>query len=81
MCRKGFEQDDRDHKYLRFFYNGMKTSVKTKVSHGEKEIGDILINEMAKQIKLVKKEFIRFVSCDMNKDEYTNYLLSNNHIW
>jgi len=53
--RKGFRADDGDHTFVRLFVDGKNTGIRTKISHGEKEIHDGLLAQMARQTRLVKK--------------------------
>ncbi|WP_292366826.1 hypothetical protein, partial [Methanoculleus sp. UBA208] len=52
-----------------FHYQGKKTAIHTKVSHGNKEISDTLINLMAKQIYLSKSQFEGLVECTVKEDD------------
>ena len=62
---KGFLSHDGDHHFYRLFVDGKNTGIRTKISHGEKEIGDNLLSQMAKQTKLVKKDFLDLVDCPL----------------
>lgn len=45
---KGFRLKEGDHHFFLYFsLAGLKTPVFTKTSHGQKEIGDVLLNLMA----------------------------------
>ena len=80
LLNKGFEQRENDHDFFHLYYNGKKTSIRTKVSHGESEIDDHLIDQMKKQTKLTKSEFLDLVNCPLSKDEYFKILLEAGHI-
>ncbi|WP_018408464.1 hypothetical protein [Methylocystis rosea] len=73
LQRKGFEKDSGDHFYY-IYWNlaGKKTIRKTKMSHGSshRTIGDPLLGQMAKQIGLTKKDFLRMVDCTVDRAEY-----------
>ncbi len=70
MMRKGFVPKVGDHVFLILQIDGAETRVRTKISHGETEIGDRLIKEMARQIGLSFNEFIDFASCRISGEEY-----------
>lgn len=57
LTRKGFKQSESHHRF--FIYHskaGRKTLVKTKTSHGQREISDDLLSKMAQQVKLARGE-------------------------
>lgn len=61
---KALSKKGRDHNYYYVYKNGKKTKINTKVSHGShKDISDGLLNQMMKQIKLLKKEFNEYMNC------------------
>jgi hypothetical protein len=70
LCRKGFVEDDKDHKYLCFYHNGKPSAIHTKFSHSANEVGDNLIHLMASQIHLTKGEFVKFAVCEISEQEF-----------
>lgn len=70
LSRKGFVKKNGDHVFLWFHYEGKKTSIRTKVSHGDAECGDSLLLLMARQLGLTKAEFLDLVDCPMSQDEF-----------
>ena len=74
LLKKGFQKSENDQTYLILFVNGKKTSVRTKISLGAKEINDSLINLMSIQLKIEKKFFIELVTCIKNGAEYIDEL-------
>ena len=70
LTRKGFRGRENDHTYLHLFVDGRKTVVYTKVSHGEKQIGDKLLAVMARQLNLSKREFLDLIDCPLSHDDY-----------
>lgn len=70
LTKKGFCLAKGDHKHLIFYVDGKKTSIRTKVSHGSREISDSLINQMSIQIGLEKKQFINFIDCPLSVKDY-----------
>jgi predicted RNA binding protein YcfA (HicA-like mRNA interferase family) len=80
LQRKGFTPDEGDHHFYRLFVHGKNTGIRTKISHGEKEIHDGLLAQMAKQTKLAKKEFLELVDCPMNVDRYLELLRERGHL-
>jgi predicted RNA binding protein YcfA (HicA-like mRNA interferase family) len=80
---KGFQDSKkkgRDHTYYFFHYNGKKTNIFTKISHGESEIHDKNCSSMAKQIKLDNTQFKNFVNCPLTEQDYLKILVDSKHL-
>jgi predicted RNA binding protein YcfA (HicA-like mRNA interferase family) len=77
LLNKGFEAGGGDHHYF-FYYSkaGKKTIVRTKTSHGAREIDDNLLAQMAKQCKLSNGDFGLLVECPLSRDEYEAKLIA-----
>jgi hypothetical protein len=43
LCRKGFIEDNKDHKYFYFCHHGKPAAIRTKFSHSANEVDDHLI--------------------------------------
>jgi len=74
---KGFEEASGDHIFLIYYTaDGLKTGIRTKTSHSPKmrDIPDVLLSEMAKQCKLQKGEFLKFVDCNLSRRDYEGLL-------
>ncbi len=80
LQRKGFRPKENDPTFLHLWVDGKKTSIYTKVSHGEKEIHDKLLATMARQVKLVKRQFLELVDCPLTLNEYVRGLRRDGHI-
>ena len=81
LLKKGFLPSGGDHNF--FFYPsnaGKKTIVRTKTSHGGKEIDDNLLSQMAKQCKLTNKDFGLLVDCPLSRDDYEKKLIAAGHV-
>lgn len=74
---KGFQAGGGDHNYF-FYYSkvGKKTIVRTKTSHGAREIDDNLLAQMAKQCKLSNKDFGLLIECPLSRDDYEAKLVA-----
>jgi hypothetical protein len=77
---KGFGEENRDHFYYFFVYNGKKSPIHTKISHGETDIDDRNCASMARQIKLTNPQFKNFVDCCLTKEAYLEVLIQTGHI-
>ncbi len=76
---KGFIQSESHHHF--FIYHstaGRKTPVKTKTSHGQREISDDLLGKMAQQVKLSKGDFLDLVDCPLSREAYESKLVAQN---
>lgn len=68
---KGFLPENTHHRYF-FYYTreGAKSRIRTKTSHGGRDLDDYLLGQMAKQCKLSKKDFLDLVDCPLDQDQY-----------
>lgn len=78
---KGFVQfDNKDHWYYYFHYQGKKSNIYTKISHGETEIQSGLCSAMAKQMRLTGPQFADFVDCNLTAEHYVDLLVAAKHL-
>ena len=80
LTRKGFRSHHGDHVYYYLYVGDKKTSIRTKISHGENEIGENLLAVMARQVKLTKKLFGDLVDCPLTHDQYVKILQHGGHV-
>ncbi len=76
LKKKGFVDSiskSDDHKYLELFHDN-KYVCHTKISHGNKDLGDFLIKQMSVQCKLDKQEFMDLSNCPLSKEAYLKIL-------
>ena len=74
LIKKGFQSVEGDHTYFILYIDRKKTSIRTKISHGSREIDDFLMGMMASQLKLDKKGFKEFIDCKKSQENYINEL-------
>ena len=72
LCQKGFRRE-LDGKHIRYFYNAR---VFTHISHGMMgtAIGPPLLAQMARQLRLTKKQFLELIDCTMTEEKYREIL-------
>ena len=70
LIKKGFAVREGDHTFFTLLKDGAKTSIRTKVSHGEVEIGEPLIRKMSAQVHLSKADFLDLIRCPLSKEAY-----------
>ena len=68
--QKGFKQDSTHHQMYWLYIGERKTSIRTRISHSEREYGDNLLGQMAKQVRLPKKKFLELIDCSLVKNDY-----------
>lgn len=81
---KGFQKlKKRDHDRYNLVVDGKITHIGTKMSTGSnyKTIGDNLLIQMYKQLRMNNKEELkRFIGCKYSLEAYLNALRQNNQI-
>lgn len=77
LLRKGFIEDNNDHKFYHLYVNDKRTSVRTKISHGETEIDTFVLKQMAKQVCLNNDQFEDLINCPLSYNDYIEILIEN----
>lgn len=78
LVRKGFRQSDTHHRYFIYYTEaGLKSKIRTKTSHGGKELDDWLLGQMAKQCCVSRKEFLDLVDCPLDQKGYEAKVATN----
>lgn len=77
---KGFIQNQSHHTFYTLYVNNIKTSVRTKISHGDIEYSEHLLKRMYKQLKLNKNEFLKLIECPLSKQAYISLLIERKMI-
>lgn len=80
LTSKGFKPAEGDHRFFFLWHNGKKTSIRTKISHGDREIHDNNCALMSRQIYLSRSDFDRFVDCALTWGQYIEKLVNENHL-
>ena len=69
--RKGFVRVEGDHHF--FIYRtlqGKKSTIRTKTSHGMRQIDDSILSQMARQCRLSRTQFDKLIECPLAQEEY-----------
>lgn len=74
LVAKGFEIDEQ-RRHLVFVYQdlqGRTTTARTLLSHssGGNDISDNLLGQMARQVGLDRKDFLRLIDCPMSRNDF-----------
>ena len=82
LQKKGFREVEGDHHWFLYWTSdGLKTTIRTKTSHGAtKDLGDGLLAQMARQLRISKSEFLQLVDCPMTREQYERVLQRAGHI-
>jgi len=64
-----FERHDSHHRIYRLYLDGQLVA-RTFLSHGQRELTDFHIGQMAKQIRLSRQEFLDAVECPLSREAY-----------
>ena len=82
LIKKGFQADQGDHHWFIYYTrDGQRTTVKTKTSHGStRDLGDSLLGQMARQIRISKALFLDLIDCPLAQDEYEKLLRNGDHV-
>lgn len=73
LTSKGFRQEDGDHIFLIYVRRDGKTSTRrTKLSRGSshRDVSDINLGQMARQLGLTKKQIEQLIDCPMDRITY-----------
>lgn len=74
LVAKGFKEEPATHhEWYRFYRNGKATSIRTKISHGDK--GELhsnspLMTNVQHQLRLQRKQLEDFLNCPMSEEDY-----------
>ncbi len=76
LKKKGFNQEEGDHRFYKLIVGGKYTGICTKTSRGKeyKSLGDNLVSQMARQLRLTTKEFVSLVDCTLSGPAYVELL-------
>jgi len=79
LLSKGFETYQGHHAMYRLVVEGKTTSIRTRISHGQRRADDWLLRQIAKQLHLSKQELMRFIDCAMGAGEYRSLMTERGH--
>jgi len=74
LSSKGFVPEERDHSYYFLHVDGQKSSIRTKISHVNKEYGSNLLSLVARQLHLSNAELDNFLDCPLRHTDYITIL-------
>jgi hypothetical protein len=78
LTKKGFITVQGDHTFLFLSVEGRKSSIRTKISHGNKEYGDNILSLVARQLRITTKQLDDLLDCPMSYEDYLAILRTKN---
>jgi len=69
ITKLGFERRDSHHRIYRLYLDG-QLAARTFISHGQRELTSYHIGQMAKQMRLSRREFLDAVECPLDREAY-----------
>jgi hypothetical protein len=78
LLQKGFTEEKRHHCFYFLQYDGKKSSINTKISHGmvDSDISEGLLSAMAGQVRLSNPQFKDLIDCPLDGKQYVAILLA-----
>jgi hypothetical protein len=81
LVNKGFERvEGKHHTMFRLVAGGSRTSIRTRLSHGQRKVDEWLLGEMVKQLHLSKLELLRFIQCEIGYEQYVKLMIERGHL-
>jgi hypothetical protein len=80
LLQKGFVRDESHHTMLRLVVNGRKTRIHTWFSHGRRKANDWLIGQIAREMRLSKRELLAFLECAIGGEQYVQLMVDRGHL-
>jgi hypothetical protein len=81
LVSKGFDRSEGKHHIMfHLMANGKRTSVRTRLSHGEHRVDDWLQSQIARELHRSKRELWRFIKCEIGGQEYIDMMIEGGHV-
>lgn len=74
LMSKGFKKVNTHHEMYWLHVGSKKTSIRTRVSNGEREYGDKLLSIMARQVHLSRSLLDDLIECPLTSSAYLEEL-------
>ena len=69
IAKLDFERRDSHHRIYRLYLDGQLVA-RTFTSHGQRELTSYHIGQMARQMRLSRREFLDAVECPLDREAY-----------
>jgi hypothetical protein len=81
LVSKGFDRSEsKHHTMVHLMANGKRTSIRTRLSHGERNVSDWLQSQVARALHVSKRDLLRFIDCELSQDEYVRVMTERGHM-
>jgi hypothetical protein len=74
LTGKGFRKEETHHEMYWLMVEGKRTAIRTRISHGKKEYGENLLGQMARQLRLRRRDFDDLLDCPLSEEGYLKIL-------
>jgi molybdopterin-guanine dinucleotide biosynthesis protein A len=81
LVSKGFDRSEgKHHTMFHLTASGKRTSIRTRLSHGQRKVDDWLQSQIARELHMSKRDLLRFINCEIGKQEYIGMMIEDGHI-
>ena len=81
LTSKGFEQiESKHHTMFWLVAGGSRRAVRTRLSHGQKKVDDWLLNQIARELHLSKRELLQFIECEIKQGDYVQLMVQRGQL-
>jgi hypothetical protein len=81
LVTKGFARvESKHHTMFWLVVRGTRTSIRTRISHGQRKVDDALLSEIAKELYLSKRDLLRFIQCEITAEAYADLMIGRGHL-
>jgi acyl-CoA hydrolase len=81
LVNKGFARvESKHHTMFWLVVHGTRTSIRTRISHGQRKVDDTLLSEIARELHLPKRDLLRFIQCEITAEGYADLMIGCGHV-
>ena len=80
LARKGFRHKEGHHLKYYLYVGAKRTKIGTKFSHGVSEYGDALLAQIARQLRLSRRECDALLDCPLDEEGYRRLMVERGHV-
>jgi molybdopterin-guanine dinucleotide biosynthesis protein A len=81
LVSKGFcRSEGKHHTMFHLVANEKRTSIRTRLSHGQRKVDDWLQRQIARELHISKRDLLRFIDCEISQQEYVGMMIEKGHI-
>ena len=80
LLNKGLEKVESRHTMLWLVVGGRRRNIHTWISHGQRKADDWLLNHIARELHLSKRELLQLIQCQIGGDDYASLMIERGHL-